>query len=266
MRKILSVIWYLILFCVMACSVLFMIFPILSGDLDNITILFNLFGTFLFPIVIILLFKHVDAKSFRKLSFRKRFTNIFAVIAFIIPIMAVSTLYYINTHGLQGVLIGLLTEEKAQVINSYIDYSKTYGLLTSSGKRIAADPGEILKLIWDTSIWIIQIMFYAMLTVGILLQSVREFIVRVWRFSWRYVTVYVVFQIIMFAITAAAGIVLFLLASRSIDGTSIWFVFTSFFKFPLKASYNEINEIIASQRMISLFAKSGTLVSGLTGA
>lgn len=90
-----------------------------------------------------------------------------------------------------------------------------------------------------------------------------EIFSRIWCSFLRYVTVYLVFQEILFLITASVGMISFSLAETTADGNSLWYIFASYFRFSLEAPLEEVNAIAAGE--MSLFPKTGTLVGSLTG-
>ena len=129
---------------------------------------------------------------------------------------------------------------------------------------VAENSGILFQLLFRYLAWMLPIAFYSMLITAVLIQSVREFFCRTWHFFWRYVTVFLFFQVIIFCITATASVDSLQLAGTELNGASIWYIFAGDFGFSLQASMDEVNAVVAGQ--ISLFSKAGTLIGSLTSA
>lgn len=235
---------------VLHLGVLFLIMPtLLENDLVGLIV-----GTMLFMLSIIKICRRVPLVTlyaFKDLSFGKKLRNVLSGFLFFNMMVAASIVYYANIYFSE------FNSAAADGMFRPFDVMQARSI-------VQEDMGIFFQFTGRYLAWLLPIALYSILVTPLLLESVRKFFSKTWRFFLRYVTVYMVFQGILFLITASVGMISFSLAETTVDGNSLWYIFASYFHFSLEAPLEEVNAIAAGK--MSLFSKTGTLVGSLTGA
>lgn len=235
---------------VLNLGVLFLMLPTL---LENVLVGLTA-GTMLVMLSVIKICRRVPLTTlyaFKDLSFGKKLRNVLSGSLFFNIMAAASVVYYVNIS-----LSGFDTAAAGRMLRPFD---------VMQARLIAQrDMGIFFQFTGRYLAWLLPIVLYSILVTPLLLGSVREFFAKTWRFFLRYVTVYLVFQGILFFITASAGMISFTLAKTTVDGNGLWYIFASYFHFALEAPLEEVNAIAVGK--MGLFSKTGTLVGSLTGA
>lgn len=243
--KFLNGFWIYVWFNIWGIGVILLIIPDALGiDLTGL-----IAGTILVLLSTMKIVRRVSLVvfyAFKDLPIDKKLRNILSGFFFFNIMVAASIVYYINIYF-------------ASIGTSFRSFD-----VFQRGATAEEDMILFFRTTAQYLAWILPIAFYAMLLTPLLLWSVREFLNRTWRFLCRYVTVFLLFQGIVFFITAAASIISQTLAETAVNGASMWYVFGSYFHFSLEAPLEEVNAIVSGN--LSLFSKAGTLIGSLTGA